>query len=252
MGRSIDLVNLPPKRIISIVPSQTELLFDLGLENEVVGITKFCIYPDTWFQTKSRVGGTKEIDIEKVRLLNPDLIIGNKEENSKADVAELEKIAPVWMSDIYHLSDSFQMMKSIGEICQVPVKATNLIQEIERKFDTFETLASKKNVMYLIWNNPLMAAAKRTFIDSMLTRFGLNNYYNELERYPLCSENKAEDPDYIFLSSEPFPFKQKHADEIQLQYPKSKLIFVDGEMFSWYGSRLRKVPEYFRELTKQL
>ena len=251
MLRDVFLENTP-KRIISLVPSQTEFLFDLGIDENVVGITKFCIYPESWFRSKDRIGGTKSIDIEKVKLLRPDFIIGNKEENTEADILELEKIAPVWMSDIYTLEDSFSMMKTIGEIVGFKEKAVQIVTEIETKFNNYKSYQGKKSVIYLIWNEPLMAAAKNTFIDEILGIFGLKNYYQNENRYPLCVAEKDNYPDYIFLSSEPFPFKEEHKINIQKLYPKSKLILVDGEVFSWYGSRLKSAVDYFEELKNKL
>ncbi|MES2589465.1 MAG: helical backbone metal receptor [Bacteroidota bacterium] len=251
MNRNITLEKVP-QRIISLVPSQTEFLYDLGLDERVVGITKFCIYPENWYKSKNRVGGTKNVDFEKVRALNPDLIIGNKEENTEADILELEKIAPVWMSDIYTMEDSFQMMESLGEICDLEEKANYLIDEIKANFLNYKAIPDKKTAMYLIWNEPLMAAAKNTFIDEIMQKFGFVNFYQNQERYPICVPNEENYPDYILLSSEPFPFKEEHKIEIQKKYPKSKIIFVDGEIFSWYGSRLRFAPAYFEELKKKL
>ena len=251
MHRDVFLENTP-KRIISLVPSQTEFLYDLGLGENVVGITKFCIYPESWFRSKTRIGGTKNVDIEKVKTLNPDLIIGNKEENTEADILKLEKIAPVWMTDIFTLEDSFSMMKSIGEIVGFKEKANQIVSEIETKFNNYKRYSGNKSVIYLIWNDPLMAAAKITFIDEILGRFGLKNYYQNENRYPLCVAEKDNYPDYIFLSSEPFPFKEEHKINIQKLYPKSKLILVDGEVFSWYGSRLNFAVDYFEDLKTRL
>jgi iron complex transport system substrate-binding protein len=241
-----------PKRIISLVPSQTELLFDLGLENEVVGITKFCIHPTNWFKTKTRVGGTKTIDIDKVKSLQPDLIIGNKEENSLSDIEQLNKIAPVWMSDIYNLDDAYAMIQSIGKICDRKEKARKLVADIQQNFSKSNFKPLSKNVIYLIWNDPLMAVGNTTFIHSIITELGLTNFYENESRYPLCIQNVEKQPDYIFLSSEPFPFKEEHKNDLQKQFPKSKIIFVDGEYFSWYGSRLLKLPEYLEKLHTQL
>lgn len=251
MGRSVTLRDYP-LRIVSLVPSQTELLHDLCLENEVVGITKFCIYPQQWFESKTRVGGTKNVAIEKVKALKPDLIIGNKEENTEADILELEKIAPVWMSDIYTFEDAFSMLLSIGEICNRKEQAKNLVKQIQTKLNGYQKPKLKANAMYLIWNEPLMAAARKTFIDEVLKRFGLENYYTDQERYPLCNPLQKPHPDYILLSSEPFPFEEKHKIEIQKRYPDSKILFVDGEMFSWYGSRMLLLVDYFEKLKREL
>lgn len=243
-----------PCRIVSLVPSQTELLYALGLNDEVVGITKFCIHPDVWFRSKNRVGGTKNVDVEKVMRLKPDLIIGNKEENDFDNIESLKGIAPIWMSDIYTLKDAYNMIFSIGELIDRQKESIQLVAEIKREFDLLKLndvvqRLKGKTVQYFIWHNPNMAAGKSTFIDVMLAECGLINLTEET-RYP---EVKPElSPDFVFLSSEPYPFKEKHIDYFQESYPKSKVVLVDGEMFSWYGSRLKEAPKYFLSLLKEL
>src|SRR5438105_265149 len=105
-----------PRRIVSLVPSQTELLFDLGLQEEVIGITKFCVHPYHWHQTKTRVGGTKDIKLEVIDQLKPDLVIANKEENTREQITSLQSLYPVWISDVNTLQDALEMIRSIGEI----------------------------------------------------------------------------------------------------------------------------------------
>jgi ABC-type Fe3+-hydroxamate transport system substrate-binding protein len=249
LQREVKVPNFP-KRIISLVPSQTEFLHDLGLENEVIGITKFCIHPQKWFESKVRIGGTKNIDIEKIKLLKPDLIIANKEENTKNDIEKLEMIAPVWISDIYNIDDALNMMLQLGDICAKSKKSKLIVDQINKDLlQKNKTLDIQKTAIYLIWKEPLMAAGNSTFIHSMLEIFGIKNYYENEERYPLC-EDKPE-VDYVLLSSEPFPFNKNHEKQIQDKFPNAKIIFVDGEMFSWYGSRLLLVPNYFNELKNQ-
>ena len=247
LNRTIELADYP-KRIVSIVPSQTELLFDLGLNDEVVGITKFCVHPLEWFKKKTRVGGTKKIDIAKVSVLQPDLIIANKEENLKEDVEALEHIAPVWISDIKTLEDALQMIEKIGEIVGKKQEANNLVKAIQI---VFKQLKQKpvKSCCYLIWQKPYMTVGGDTFINDMFQYCGLQNVFANKERYPIVSiediQNAA--PAMVLLSSEPYPFKQKHIDELQQHLPDSKIILVDGEMFSWYGSRLLKAANYFKQ-----
>lgn len=252
MNQTIRLSGIP-RRIVSLVPSQTELLYDLGLGDRVVGITKFCIYPDSWFRSKVRVGGTKNVSYEKVKALNPDLIIGNKEENEKENIKQLMEIAPVWMSDISDLQGSLDMIQRIGEMVDKEAESVALIKSIEAKFKDLEASINeelcKKSVLYIIWNNPIIAVGKNTFIDDMLMRCGMINYTKE-SRYPVFEKGIEKDPDYVFLSSEPFPFKEKHIKEIQIIFPESTVILVDGELFSWYGSRLLHAPEYFQKLIK--
>jgi len=248
MNRTIRLEGIP-RRIVSLVPSQTELLFDLGLNDEVVGITKFCIYPEEWFKSKNRVGGTKQVNIEKVRALQPDLIIGNKEENTVEDIAALEKIAPVWMSDIYTYEDALEMITLLGTVLEKEAESAGIKAGIEHEFKALPLLNAKK-ILYFIWKDPDYLAGKSTFIDAMISKAGFENLCNG-ERYPELKE-LTENPDYIFLSSEPYPFKKEHELEFQMRFPESQIVFVDGELFSWYGSRMKRFPNYVIELIKGL
>jgi ABC-type Fe3+-hydroxamate transport system substrate-binding protein len=249
--------NYPPKRIVSIVPSQTELLFDLGLDDEVVGITKFCIHPIEKFASKTKIGGTKKLLIEKIRDLKPDLIIGNKEENTQGEVELLMQEFPVWMSDIYTLEDSIKTITQIGALVNREPEAAYLNHLINAGFTDLQTLAVEKNinqrVAYLIWKDPYMVAGRNTFIDDILRKIGLQNVIQQ-SRYPELSlpQLVTQNPQLIFLSSEPYPFKQQHIDEIQSVLPNAKVLLVDGEMFSWYGSRLVKAVNYLFHLQDEL
>lgn len=238
-----------PKRIVSLVPSQTEFLHAIGLKDEVVGITKFCIHPEAWFRSKNRVGGTKNVNFDKVKALQPDLIIGNKEENSKEDIEKLKSICPVWMSDIYNLEDACEMMLKIGELTNKTDQSTKIVSKIQSYFNSLiNQTKSSKSVLYLIWKNPYIAVGKNTFIDDMIQRIGLKNFTLE-ERYPeIHLSALKEHPDLIYLSSEPFPFKEKHIKDLQEMFPNSKIELVDGELFSWYGSRLQYSADYFKSL----
>lgn len=249
MGHHIHLAHLP-KRIISLVPSQTELLADLGLDEEVVGITKFCVHPDNWFRTKTRVGGTKQYDFEKIASLKPDLIIGNKEENNEEQIRELQEKYPVWMSDIRNLEEALQMISDIGAIVNKEETARTIAANIRGQFNRLDfSKQPSRRVAYLIWRNPYMGAGPGTFIDCMLQKLNLVNILTNT-RYPetTLAELAGAQPDFIFLSSEPYPFGEKHIDEIQTAVPSAKIRLVDGEMFSWYGSRLRLAPDYFQGL----
>lgn len=241
--------NFPPQRIISLVPSQTELLFDLGLSNRVVGITKFCVHPHEWFATKTKVGGTKKFHFNIIDSLKPDLILGNKEENYEEGIAELASKYPVWMSDITSWESAINMIKEVGSLVDENVKAEFLLEEVKKKFEKFKPLPAKR-VFYFIWRNPWMVAGKNTFIDAVLSKIGLVNCV-ETERYPELSfeDMKKLSPEIILLSSEPFPFQQKNIEELQLVLPTTKIILVDGEMFSWYGSRLLKASDYFSTIS---
>jgi len=253
LKRIIEL-SQPPKRIISLVPSQTELLFDLGLDEEVVGITKFCVHPENWFRTKARVGGTKQLHLEKIKELQPDLIIANKEENLQQQIEELEKDFPVWISNINNLDDAVEMIELIGEITNKQSKAKQIIIQINECFSQLKTQNSKLETCYLIWQNPYMTIGGDTFINDMMSRAGFQNIFQNQKRYPeiTIEQLKAANCKLLLLSSEPFPFKQKHIDELQPLLPNTKIILVDGEMFSWYGSRLLKAPAYFQQLQNQV
>jgi ABC-type Fe3+-hydroxamate transport system substrate-binding protein len=246
LSRTIFLPH-PPERIISLVPSQTELLVDLGLEEKIVGVTKFCVHPDHLRKSKTVVGGTKNYLFDVIDSLLPDLIIGNKEENDKAGIEKLALTHPVWMSDIFDLQDSLRMISNLGKITGTETKASEIISNIESSF--FQVIQFKGTCIYLIWENPKMAAGKQTFIDSMLTLAGFENLIQS-ERYPELSEERLIklSPDYLLLSSEPFPFKEKHLQAYQKLLPKSKILLVDGELFSWYGSRLLHSADYFKRL----
>ena len=245
-----------PKRIISLVPSQTEFLYDIGLTDEVVGITKFCIHPKSWFESKNRVGGTKNVNLEKVKALKPDLIIGNKEENTKADIEALQEIAPVWMSDIYDLNDALEMMNSIGKMVdkseETKVIVERIITSSSNLLADIDSTQTKLKVAYLIWKDPYLAAAKNTFIDELLVYLNVENFFADQERYPEWIPDSNNAPDLLFLSSEPYPFEEKHAVELQKTFPKTRIHLVDGEMFSWYGSRLQWSFDYFKKLKSEL
>lgn len=244
-----NIISLPdyPKRIVSLVPSQTELLADFGLDNEIAGITKFCVHPSRWRSEKTIVGGTKRVNVETVRSLKPDLIIGNKEENEKKDIEQLQLEFPVWMSDIHNLEEALSMIQCLGDATNSHHVASRICSTISSEFKSLPQ--AKQSVLYLIWRDPWMAAGRHTFIDDMLTRNGLKNVLDE-SRYPILAEEALTslEPDYIFLSTEPYPFREKHISELQALFPGASVRLVDGEMFSWYGSRLVKAPAYFKTL----
>lgn len=243
-----------PKRIISLVPSQTELLFYLGLKEDVVGITKFCVHPHVMFKSKPRVGGTKKYNFEKIKTLQPDLIIGNKEENEQTQIELLEKEYPVWMSDIFNLEDALEMILEIGKIVNKKSEAEILIKKITTSFQhckaVIQQFIHRPRVAYFIWKNPTMVAASQTFIHEMLEIAGFENIFATESRYPQISDTQlaAARPEVILLSSEPFPFKEKHVQEIQTVCPDAEIKLVDGEIFSWYGNRLLLAGSYFEKL----
>lgn len=252
-------VPFPPKRIVSLVPSQTELLYDLGLDDAVAGITKFCVHPEKWFRTKTRIGGTRKLDMEKIRSLQPDLIIGNKEENDREQMAILMKEFPVWISDVKTVRDAYDMMEAIGGITGRKGEAETLVMQISRNFQELrKPLQTTHNepgtTVYFIWRNPWMVAGGDTFIHEMLKLGGFKNAFENSPRYPVITAAQLLtcNPQLVFLSSEPYPFKEKHIAELQEILPAAKISLVDGEMFSWYGSRMLQAPAYFQSLHRLL
>lgn len=250
MGRSLRIDALPG-RIVSVVPSQTELLHDLGAGETVVGITKFCIHPDSWHRTKPRVGGTKRLDLERIRALAPELIVANREENSRADLEILMQEFPVWITDIRTLADALDMIRSLGMLIGKTKEAEEMAGEIARRFRALGAPAAGRPAAYLIWRDPWMVAGGDTFIHEMLTLAGFRNIFADRPRYPVIDPAEVSGV-LALLSSEPFPFAEKHAVELREKAPGCLPCLVDGEMCSWYGSRLLQAPAYLAGLARTL
>jgi ABC-type Fe3+-hydroxamate transport system substrate-binding protein len=249
LGRTIELQGIPC-RIISLVPSQTELLYDLGLDAEVVGITRFCIHPGQWFRNKKRVGGTKNVNIATISALQPDLIIANKEENTREQIEELAQLYPVWISDIKNVEDALRMIASVGELVGREPSAQTMIKEITESFNGLSRFVPARRVAYFIWRDPWMCAGGDTFINDIISRAGWLNVLADTMRYPSISlsDMLPLDVDTILLSSEPYPFKDRHIAEIKEVLPHAEVILVDGELFSWYGSRMKYTAQYLQKL----
>ncbi|MFT3824605.1 MAG: helical backbone metal receptor [Chitinophagaceae bacterium] len=253
LGRTIEITT-SPGRIVSLVPSQTELLASLELDDAVTGITKFCVHPQHWFRTKTRIGGTKNIKPDIIRQLAPDLIIANKEENVREQVELLARDYPVWISDVNDLNSALSMIRAVGELTGTGSKASAIADQITADFTTLLTAQQSIRTAYLIWKDPYMTVGGDTFIHDMLTRCGLHNIFGNSLRYPSISleQLQAADCRLLLLSSEPYPFKQQHIDELQQYLPGTTIMLVDGEYFSWYGSRLLHASQYFRQLLLNL
>ncbi|WP_026755588.1 ABC transporter substrate-binding protein [Sediminibacter sp. Hel_I_10] len=242
-----------PQRIVSLVPSQTELIVDLGLEVALLGVTKFCVHPTHLLKDKTIVGGTKQVHFDRIKALNPDVILCNKEENTEAMVSELETIAPVHISDVGNLEDALALITMYGELFKVEDKAKVLVTKIKAKqheLDAYLNGVPSRSAAYFIWKKPWMVAASQTFIDAMLRCNHFENVFSHSTRYPeiTLADLKKRHPEIILLSSEPYPFQPKHVQSLQAQFPNSKVLIVDGEAFSWYGSRLLKAFDYFKML----
>jgi iron complex transport system substrate-binding protein len=249
---------IAPKRIISLVPSQTELLYDLGLEDKIIGITKFCVHPYHFKSIKKIVGGTKKVHYEKIRLLNPDIIICNKEENTKEIVEQLSEICPVWVTNILTIEDNLQMITDFGQLFNCRTEAQKWNDKLAFGLQDFKTFIKDipfKKAAYFIWKNPFMVAGSDNYINELLKLNHFTNIYLDKGRYPEIEIKKMRlegDPDVVLLSSEPYPFKEEDAFEIGRFTHHAKTVFVDGEMFSWYGTRLLKAFSYFKQMHERL
>lgn len=234
-----------PERIISLVPSQTELLVDLGLKDRLVGVTKFCVHPSDLRKKKTIIGGTKNYRFEVIDSLKPDLIIGNKEENDQDGIEKLAAKYPVWMSDITTVEDSLRMILGLGEITGTVPKAEEIRNQLRLNFNS--PLPYRGTAVYLIWNDPIMVAGHQTFINEMLSFAGFKNLIQK-SRYPeiRLDEFMLLNPEHLLLSSEPFPFKEKHLGFFKALFPQAEVRIVDGELFSWYGTRLLKAFPYLK------
>ncbi|GAB5556258.1 MAG: helical backbone metal receptor [Schleiferiaceae bacterium] len=257
-GHTIEMPSAP-MRIASWVPSQTEYLVDLGLRDQIVGVTKFCIHPSDLLTRENNIGGTKKIWREKLLELQPDLVIANKEENTLEDVEWAREHFPTYTTDVVDIPSALSMLQDLANLCGVSKMGTSWVEKIELEFESLNLSAkasktptsdiSEISTLYLIWKNPYMAAGTDTFIHSVLDWSGLKNAI-EKPRYPEISieEINTMRPSLILLSSEPFPFSDKHIVELKNQLDYEPVIsVVDGEMFSWYGSRLLKTPMYISQ-----
>ncbi len=259
IGRKIEL-KVAPKRIVSLVPSLTELLCDLGLEDCLVGVTKFCVHPENLRKAKTDIGGTKKLHLDRIEDLNPDLIIANKEENNRDEVEELAKNYPVYVSDIESFDDVHSFIFDIGALSGNVSQAQKLNSEITEAVSTVKNRALNKEplrAVYLIWKDPFMAAGTDTFITKMLNLCGVQNALSDWGekglRYPelTIEDIKTINPEIVLLSSEPYPFKDKHLKEIGAE-TGLPVKLVDGEAFSWYGSRILHCLPYLQRFVQDL
>lgn len=250
LGRRVRL-DAPPQRIVSLVPSQTELLADLGLDPEVVGLTRFCVHPAGWKARKQIVGGTKNVRLDRVRALEPDLVLANKEENVREDVEALDAVCPVYVTDVPDVEAALAMTRGVGRLVGRPGAAGAIADEIASGFDRLGG-GTGPRVLYLIWRDPWMSVGRDTIVADVLRRGGFESVTDDRTRYPTLTEAevRALAPETILLSSEPYPFRDEHIAEVQALAPSAEVVLVDGEPFSWYGSRLRHAPPVLAALRR--
>jgi ABC-type Fe3+-hydroxamate transport system substrate-binding protein len=235
------------------VPSITELLFDLGLEDRIIGVTKFCVHPQHIRSKSTVVGGTKMVHVDKIKALQPDIIICNKEENTQGIVESLMPVAPVFISDINTLEECYDLISRLGVLFGASKNSEKLIDSIQSQRKEFQHFIKDKphqKIAYFIWKNPWMVVGSSTFIGEMIKEAGFENAFENIERYPEIKLNNVnlQKADLIFLSSEPYPFNEKDISALNSKFSHHRIRIVDGELFSWYGSRLQNAFEYFKTL----
>lgn len=247
VGRSVTF-SFPPKRIVSLCPGITDTLFSLNLDAEIVGRTRFCIHPKGKVENVPAVAGTKDIKLEAIQELQPDLIVVEKEENTREIVEELEKHFPVFVAEVQSVDDAFRMIEEMGSLTDRNEAASELAGAIREQFESLPK-ATGKRVAYVIWRKPYMVVGKDTYINSLLEKMGFINPFTEVDgRYPAVTAEGFKDAklDYVLLASEPFPFSEKHIKEFLGMMPETEPVLIDGEMF-WYGPRMLEASVYFQE-----
>lgn len=256
LGRRVVLPDRP-QRIVSLVPSITDLLHALELGDRVAGITRFCERPEHWRETKTIVGGTKDVKADVVADLQADLVLANREENEKADVDAIISAsnAPVYVTDVETVPDATDMIRSVGALTGTAETAQEMADTIDARFADLQPKATHR-AAYLIWRDPYMSVGHDTFIHDVMQRAGFENVFSGETRYPTVTldEIAAREPDVVLCSSEPFPFHQKErfTEEIRDALPNTSVDIVDGQIFSWYGPRLLETSAYLHELQETL
>jgi iron complex transport system substrate-binding protein len=240
-------------RIVSLCPSLTELVFDLGRGADLVGVTKFCVHPADGVASIEKVGGTKNPKVARIVELAPDLVLLNREENRLEDAEALRAGGlRCHVSFPRTVEETAEMVRSIGAALGRAAAAEAIAAEIETRAARVRSGARERSAVRfacLIWRRPWMAAAGDTFIDALLALAGGRNVFvDRPERYPVVSTEDlaAADPDAVLLPSEPFPFREDHAAELAgaTGLPRERFALVDGELLSWHGSRTPRGIDY--------
>lgn len=232
------------QRIVSLVPSLTELLIELGLQNKLVGRTRFCVHPKEKVESIPIVGGTKNPRLDKIHGLNPDLIVANKEENRRQDIQLLMDDFEVEVTEITTIEDALITIHTLGQKLQANGRADRLITDIQNRLNDRPDEPGLRTV-YMIWKDPWMTVGGDTYIHDVLEHWKLSNIFGNRRRYPKFNlqDLKKYNPDLILLSSEPYPFKEKHLAQIEEVCPAARVLLVEGEWFSWYGSHMKHAFE---------
>ncbi|MFA8300437.1 MAG: ABC transporter substrate-binding protein [Hyphomicrobiales bacterium] len=252
LNREVEISEMP-KRIVSLCPSITETICKLDLQHHLVGITDYCIHPEPLLVNKERIGGTKSINIDKIHLLEPDLILAVKEENLRKDIRSLQKEYPVFVFDIKSFDQGVDLIDRLGDMLDAKYDAHMLSETLRQISSSLIPVKKPKKALYLIWKDPIMAAGKDTFISSMMNIAGFKNCLLKRDgSYPKIDDLNELDYDTLILSTEPYEFSEHHIDEFRKLVPDKEVILVDGEMFSWYGSHMVEAVCYIESLRKSL
>lgn len=227
------------KKIISLVPSLTELLVDLGLGESVIGRTRFCIHPKKVVEQIPIIGGTKNPNLEKIRALNPDIVLANKEENRKEDIDQIAQHCKVILTEIDTISDALTTILHIGNQLNAQTASEKLVASIKAQIPEKTTFNTIKTA-YFIWKEPWMSVGHDTYIHDVMSTFGLQNVCAHYIRYPTMTLDSIQklSPELLLLSSEPFPFQERHVHDLSKKFPGVAIQLINGEWFSWYGSRM--------------
>lgn len=233
-------MNNVPERIISLVPSLTELVIDLGLEDHLVGRTRFCVHPKEKVEEIPIVGGTKNPRLDKIRKKNPDYIIANKEENRPEHIKDLMEDFEIKVTDIATIEDALITIHELGQVLNKAGEAKQLISDIQQRLNERPDEPELRTA-YMIWKNPWMTVGHDTYIHDVLEHWNLPNVFADKTRYPTfkLDDLRQYNPDLILLSSEPYPFKEKHMAQVEEACPAARVLLVEGEWFSWYGSHMK-------------
>lgn len=233
--------------MVSLVPSITETLFDLGLTpDEIVGRTKFCIHPQPAVEQVPKIGGTKNPNIPKIIESRPDLIILNKEENRKEDAEQLKNYAEILVTDVFDFQSNVDFLTGLGTRLNRQDEAERWVRAIHQHKPI--TPCRKIPAAYLIWKNPWMTVGGNTYINSQMQQAGFENIFQNQQRYPAISSEALAPAEIIFLSSEPYPFREEDVFGMRALFPEKTVELVDGEMFSWFGTRAVRSFAYLKKL----
>lgn len=252
-------VDRPPKRVVSLVPSLTESLFDLNLGERLVGVTNYCIYPREGVASLPKVGGTKNPNIDTIIALDPDLVIFNQEENRKEDADALQAAdIPIWVTHPQTVQEALNLLWEILSIFDEPSSEVGeRVRWLERQVDwtagaaaIVETEGATPSVFVPIWVDPWMTFTEQTYIHDVLRICGGRNVFASLgkgergERYPHITLDEVVEaqPEIVLLPDEPYKFTHEHADQIaQLDIPaahEGRIHLVEGSLLTWHGTRL--------------